>query len=46
MMGVNMALAEAKDLAGLELRYPDGRSWTGEGPFGYRREPRILDETL
>src|SRR5690242_5368964 len=30
MMGVNMWLADEKDLAGLELRYPDGRGWAGE----------------
>jgi len=42
MMGVNMWLADEKDLAGLELRYPDGRSWQGEGAFGHVREARIL----
>lgn len=42
MMGVNMGLAEPADLAGLELRYPDGRAWSGEGPFGYLREPRTV----
>lgn len=41
-MGVNMALAEERDLAGIELRYPDGRSWSGEGEFAYVREARIL----
>jgi hypothetical protein len=42
MMGVNMWLADAKDLAGLELRFPDGRAWSGEGAFTYVREARIL----
>lgn len=37
-----MALAEERDLAGIELRYPDGRSWSGEGEFAYVREARIL----
>lgn len=41
-MGVNMRLADASDLAGIELRYPDGASWAGEGAFGYVREPLIL----
>jgi hypothetical protein len=41
-MGVNMALAEESDLAGLELRYPDGKSWNGEGEFGFVRAPRVL----
>jgi hypothetical protein len=42
MMGVNMALAGPEDLAGIELRFPDGRAWAGEGPFGYVRSPRII----
>jgi len=42
LMGVNMRLADEHDLAGIELRYPDGRGWPGEGDFTYVREPRIL----
>lgn len=42
VMGVNMGLAAEADLAGIELRYPDGRAWSGEGPFDYVREARIL----
>ena len=42
MMGVNMRLADEDDLAGIELRYPDGRAWSGEGAFGYVRAPRRL----
>lgn len=42
VMGVNLRLAEEGDLAGVELRYPDGRAWAGEGAFGYVREARIL----
>lgn len=42
LMGVNMRLADEGDLAGIELRYPDGRAWAGEGCFGYVREARIL----
>ncbi len=41
-MGVNMLLADERDLAGVELRYPDGRAWSGGSDFGYVREPRIL----
>ena len=44
MMGVNMRLANETDLAGIELRYPDGQGWSGEGEFGYVRQARILDE--
>ena len=40
--GVNMALADPAQLAGIELRYPDGKSWSGEGPFGHTRESRVL----
>ena len=42
MMGVNMRLADAGDLAGIELRFPDGRAWPGEGPFGFVRDARII----
>ena len=44
VMGVNMRLAEESDLAGIELRYPDGRAWAGEGEFGYVREARIIGQ--
>ncbi len=42
VMGVNMWLTDEADLAGIELRYPDGRAWSGEGSFGYVREARII----
>jgi hypothetical protein len=42
LMGVNMWLANERDLAGIELRYPDGRAWPGEGGFTYVRSARIL----
>lgn len=45
MMGVNMALANERDLAGIELRFPDGRAWAGAGEFGYIREARVIGET-
>jgi len=45
MVGINMRLADEDDLAGIELRYPDGRAWQGEGPFGFVREARILGRT-
>jgi hypothetical protein len=44
VMGVNMRLAEPRDLAGIELRFPDGRAWAGEGPFGYVRAPSIIGD--
>lgn len=42
VMGVNMWLADERDLSGTEVRYPDGRAWSGQGDFGYVREPRII----
>ncbi|HEV2594911.1 MAG TPA: aldehyde-activating protein [Sphingomicrobium sp.] len=42
IMGVNMWLADPCDLAGTELRFPDGRAWSGEGDFAHVREARIL----
>ena len=44
VIGVNMLLADERDLAGLELRYPDGQAWPGEGEFHYLRPPRILGQ--
>lgn len=43
-MGVNMRLFKSEDLKGIELRFPDGKNWTGEGPFGFRRQSIILEE--
>ena len=42
LMGVNMWLADARDLRGVEVRYPDGQAWSGVGGFGYVREPRVI----
>jgi hypothetical protein len=42
MMGVNMRLAEAGDLAGIELRFPDGRAWDGVSAFGYVRDAVVI----
>ncbi len=44
LMGVNMALADEADLAGIELRFPDGRAWAGEGDFAYVRKARIIGD--
>ncbi|HEY3815463.1 MAG TPA: hypothetical protein VGL66_19760 [Caulobacteraceae bacterium] len=41
-LGVNLRLADEKDLAGAELRFPDGLAWSGKGDFDYVRETRIL----
>lgn len=42
MMGVNIRLADEAALNGVELRYPDGRGWSGEGAFGYVREATVF----
>jgi hypothetical protein len=42
LVGVNMWLADPDDLAGIELRYPDGQAWSGDGDFAYVREARII----
>lgn len=44
MMGVNMLLADENDLAGIELRFPDGRAWQGAGEFGFVRKARIIGD--
>jgi len=41
-IGVNVRLADEQDLAGIELRYADGRAWSGKGAFGYVQEARII----
>ena len=42
--GVNMRLADERELAGVELRYPDGRAWPGAGEITYVREARIIGQ--
>ena len=42
MTGVNVGLLDEQELSGVELRYPDGKSWSGQGEFGYVRDSRIL----
>jgi len=42
MMGVNMRLFDPAQLSGSRLVFPDGRGWSGEGPWGYAREPEVM----
>jgi hypothetical protein len=44
--GVNMSLADESDLVGIELRYPDGRAWSGGADFGYVWEPRVIGQSV
>ena len=39
MMGVNIRALPDSELAGVEIRFPDGAAWDGAGEFGYVREP-------
>jgi len=45
-IGVNMKLFDPDELQDIEVRFPDGKSWSGNGPFGYRREPMTISSTL
>lgn len=42
MLGVNMRLFERDALRGVQLLYPDGRNWSGTGPWDFVREGEIL----
>lgn len=41
-LGVNILLTDESDLAGIEVRYPDGRNWSGGSDFDYVRPARII----
>jgi len=41
-VGVNMRLFDTEQLDGVEVQYPSGSEWSGEGPFGFRRKPETL----
>jgi len=45
-MGVNMNLFERSDLAGVELRFPDGKNWNGEPEYGYRKEAVVFGKAM
>ena len=45
LTGVNMRLFDPDALMGVEVHFPDGKNWTGEGPFAYRREALTISET-
>jgi hypothetical protein len=42
LIGVNMLLADERDLAGYRIALPDGRAWKGAGEFSYVRGPCIM----
>lgn len=37
LVGVNMRLFDPKDIKGVEVRFPNGQDWSGQGEFEYRR---------
>lgn len=41
-MGVNMRHFAATDLVGVEVRFPDGKAWSGEGDYTYRQPHEII----
>lgn len=45
-MGVNMRLFDPDALKGVEVRFPNGKDWDGEGPFGYRRPPLTIGDRV
>lgn len=42
IMGVNMRLFDRAALAGVELRFPDGKAWNGVGDWGFVKEAEIF----
>ncbi len=43
-VGVNMKLFRLEELEGIEVRFPNGKDWPGQGEFGYRRSARWLGD--
>ncbi len=43
-MGINMKLFDSDHVTGVELQFPDGKSWC-KGNFGYSRETVIINDT-
>lgn len=44
MAGVNMRLFDPDALTGIEVQYPDGKNWSGDGAFGFRRPALTISE--
>jgi len=45
-IGINMKLFDPRELDGVEVRFPNGREWPGEGPYNYRRAPLTIGDQL
>ena len=44
IMGVNMRLFEPGELNGVEVRFPNGKDWPGEGPYEFRRAALTISD--
>lgn len=44
-MGVNMRLFDPDELKGVEVRFPNGKDWPGQGDFGYRRAAMTISDS-
>ena len=44
MVGVNMRLFDPDELSGIEVQFPDGKNWDGNGAFGFRRDAIAIGE--
>lgn len=42
LMGANMRLFDPAQLSGLKLSFPNGRDWSGEGPWGFVRDAAAM----
>lgn len=42
-MGVNMRLCDRTELTGIEIRFPDGAAWSGQGEFGYVKPAEVIE---
>ncbi len=45
LIGVNMRLFDPDELKGVEVRFPNGKDWSGEGPYGFRRAAMTISDT-
>ncbi len=43
-VGINMKLFDPNDMTGVEVRFPDGLAWTGEGAYSFRRSQLTISK--
>ncbi|MEL7128497.1 MAG: aldehyde-activating protein [Pseudomonadota bacterium] len=43
-VGVNMRLFDPEALVGVDVQYPNGKDWSGDGPFGFRRNAMTISD--